>query len=101
LLVAGEHGDAWCNAARHLAVEAGVPIDAVRIGHVDGDLFDTRCAWVRAREIDDDGAVLVRPDRFVGWRAASASDDPCRDLVDAVGQILGRAVDRPVALAHH
>jgi 2,4-dichlorophenol 6-monooxygenase len=101
LLVAGEHGDAWCDAARKLAAEAGVPIDAVRIGHVDGDLFDPRCAWVRAREIDDDGAVLVRPDRFVGWRAVSASDDPCRDLADALGQILGRTVYRPVALAHH
>lgn len=36
LLIAGEDGQAWCDAARQLAAEAGVPLDAVRIGHLDG-----------------------------------------------------------------
>ena len=45
-----------------------MPLDAVRIGHVDGDLFDPRCTWVRQREIGPEGAILVRPDRFVAWR---------------------------------
>jgi 2,4-dichlorophenol 6-monooxygenase len=40
----------------------------VRIGHLDGDLFDPRCTWLRHREITSNGAILVRPDRFVGWR---------------------------------
>ena len=64
LLIAGEDGHAWCQAARQLAAEAGVPLDAVRIGHLDGDLYDPRCAWLRHRQIASDGAVLVRPDRF-------------------------------------
>ena len=49
LLIAGEDGDAWCDAARRLAADAGVPLDAVRIGHVDGDLFDPRSTWLRHR----------------------------------------------------
>jgi 2,4-dichlorophenol 6-monooxygenase len=87
LLVAGEEGDAWYAAARGLAADADTPVDAVRIGHLDGDLFDPRCTWLRHRGI---GAVLVRPDRFVAWRAPAASEDPRRALVEAFSQILAR-----------
>jgi Uncharacterized protein conserved in bacteria (DUF2252) len=47
LLIAGEDGQAWCEAARRLAAEADIPLDAVRIGHLDGDCHDPRCAWLR------------------------------------------------------
>ena len=59
-----------------LAEEAGIPLDAVRIGHLDGDLYDPRCAWLRHRQIASDGAVLVRPDRFVAWRSANGRRRP-------------------------
>jgi hypothetical protein len=62
----------------------------VRIGHLDGDLFDPRCAWLRRREIARDGAILVRPDRFVAWRERTASDDPSAALAAALDQILAR-----------
>jgi len=92
LLIAGEDGEAWCEAARDLAVDANVPLDAVRIGHLDGDLFDPRCRWVRHRGIGADGAVLVRPDRFVAWRSSSGTDNPRRALEDVFDQVLARAV---------
>jgi 2,4-dichlorophenol 6-monooxygenase len=98
LLIAGEDGAAWCEAARQLALDAGVPLDAVQIGHLDGDLYDPRCAWVRQRGIASDGAILVRPDRFVGWRRSAATEDPLGELAGALGQILGRPLTgRPVA----
>ncbi|HEY2161574.1 MAG TPA: FAD-dependent monooxygenase [Solirubrobacteraceae bacterium] len=93
LLIAGEDGGAWCAAARELAAETGLPLDAVRIGHLDGDLYDPRCAWVRRREIQSDGAILVRPDRFIAWRAPTAAADPRAQLAAAFGRILARAVD--------
>ena len=34
LLIAGEDGEACCEAARALATEADLPLDAMRIGHV-------------------------------------------------------------------
>jgi 2,4-dichlorophenol 6-monooxygenase len=99
LLIAGEDGGAWCEAARDLAADAGIPLDAVRIGHLDGDLYDPRLAWARQRQIEPDGAVLVRPDRYVAWRSATAADDPRAALSAALGQILARPLTsaRPVA----
>jgi 2,4-dichlorophenol 6-monooxygenase len=99
LLIAGEDGEPWCEAARELAAEAGLPLDAVRIGHVDGDLFDPRCAWLRNRGIASDGAVLVRPDRFIGWRSATAADDPRAKLSEALVEILARPIGAAVAAA--
>ena len=51
LLIAGEDGHAWYKAARQLAAEAGVPLDALRIGHLDGACHDPRCAWQLHRQI--------------------------------------------------
>ena len=93
LLIAGEDGEAWCDAARQLAGETGLPLDAIRIGHIDGDLYDPRCAWVRHREIQSDGAILVRPDRFIAWRAPTAADEPRAELAAAFERILARPVD--------
>jgi 2,4-dichlorophenol 6-monooxygenase len=90
LLIAGEDGGPWCQAARELAAQTGLPLDAVRIGHLDGDLFDPRCTWLRHREITSAGAILVRPDRFIGWRHMTMAPSPRHELASALSQILGR-----------
>ena len=96
LLIAGEEGDDWIAAARDLAERAGLPLDAVRIGHVDGDLFDPRCTWLRHREIHANGAILVRPDRFVAWRSLGAADDPTAELTTALSAVLARPLPTAV-----
>jgi 2,4-dichlorophenol 6-monooxygenase len=90
LLIAGEEGEAWCEAARRLTTDSGLPIDAVRIGHLEGDLYDPRSTWLRNREIEADGAVLVRPDRFIGWRSVGASAEPVEELTQALTHILAK-----------
>lgn len=90
LLIAGEDGRQWCDAAQLVAREFGVPLDAVTIGHAKGDYLDPRLMWQRIRGITSTGAVLVRPDRFIGWRAMSAPSDCAATLRDAVGAILHR-----------
>jgi 2,4-dichlorophenol 6-monooxygenase len=67
------------------------PVAAVTVGADDADLADTRLAWLRKRQITRDGAVLVRPDRFIGFRSSGAVDDPLAVVMAALQKIL--AVD--------
>ena len=82
----------WCDAAAVVAAANDLPINSVRIGHIDGDLFDPRLAWAQVRGITAKGAVLVRPDRVIGWRRADAAEDAAAMLAEAVSAILGRAL---------
>lgn len=90
LLIAGDQGEAWCDAACAAGAALGVPVDAVRIGVHGGDWLDPRCSWLRRREFGDDGAVLVRPDRYVGWRSMGAGDRCADELGRALASILHR-----------
>jgi len=92
VLIAGEEGTAWRDAALALAVEHDLPLEAVRIGHVEGEYRDPRCAWLRRREIGARGAVLIRPDRFIAWRSLDAAADPAAALASAFSRILGRTI---------
>ncbi|MGC2653271.1 MAG: FAD-binding protein, partial [Mycobacterium sp.] len=66
------------------------PITVHRIGAA-GDVQDPDRAWLQAAGIATGGALLVRPDDFVGWRAATLPQSPADDLRRALCQILGRA----------
>jgi 2,4-dichlorophenol 6-monooxygenase len=92
LLIAGETGDDWCAAAESIALTNKLPLDAVRIGHLDGDLYDPRLAWAQYRGISAKGAVLIRPDRVVGWRCADGVADAESELADALSHILGSEI---------
>lgn len=95
LLIAGEDGESWCEAARSLAAEHDLPLDAITLGHCSGDYLDPRCHWLQRREIRADGAILVRPDRFVAWRSMGASEDPTGSLRAALTRVLAT----PLAVA--
>lgn len=92
LLIAGEEGAPWCDAATEIAKSSGIPLDAIRIGHADGDYRDPRSTWHRYRQISKQGAILVRPDRFVAWRSKDASTAPAADLKAALARVLQRKV---------
>jgi 2-polyprenyl-6-methoxyphenol hydroxylase-like FAD-dependent oxidoreductase len=89
VLLAGPDGGAWHQAARDVADRLAVPLRAHRVA-VDGDLVDKSEEFATAFGVGRDGAVLVRPDGIVAWRAVSADDPPLADLDRAVRQILGR-----------
>lgn len=90
LLIAGERGQAWRDAALKAAAALGVELDACCIGHSSGDLRDPRLRWERVREIGPEGAVLVRPDRCVAFRSLGPSTDPEAEVHAALTQILSR-----------
>ena len=89
-LLAGPEGRAWCDAARAAADRLRVPLDALVIS-ADEQPAGGDADWTATYGIQDDGAVLIRPDGYVGWRRASVSSDPSLELTGALEHILGRA----------
>ena len=88
VLLAGPEGEAWRAAAPAAAKEAGVALDVYLIG--DNGLTDAGGSFPGAFGISPSGAVLVRPDGFVGWRAVTAAGQPEDDLRQALQALLCR-----------
>jgi putative polyketide hydroxylase len=89
-LLTGEDGAPWTEAGAAASAALGVPITVRRIGPA-GDARDPDGAWAQATGLAADGALLVRPDDFVGWRAARLPADPKRELRQALSAILARS----------
>jgi len=66
-------GPEWHDAA------AGLPLDSYRM---DSD-------WADAYGVSTSGAVLVRPDGFIAWRAPAVTNDPRRTLTDVLAALAG------------
>ena len=88
VLVCGEQGQRWVEAAERIAVDNGLPLRAVTVGLDGCDYVDVRAAWLKQRGVSPRGAVLVRPDRYIAFRALEAVDDPSAALKAALGQVL-------------
>ncbi|KJY25678.1 monooxygenase, partial [Streptomyces katrae] len=86
-------GTPWKEAAGQVARELGAHLDAYTIGSApDADLVQPDGAdWAELHELAADGAVLVRPDGFVAWRAEHTPADPRGELLDAMTRLLRRA----------
>lgn len=88
VLLAGPDGADWGKAASAVADRLGIGLDTYRFGAelhtqkgVDGPA---------AHGLSPDGALLVRPDGFVAWRAADAAADPAVELERALRAVLSR-----------
>ncbi|MFC7340546.1 FAD-dependent oxidoreductase [Saccharopolyspora griseoalba] len=88
-LFTGISGQAWADAVGEVGERLGVPIGAVVIGPGRA-VTDLYFDWARAREVEEDGAVLVRPDKHVAWRADRLATDPVATLTDVLTGILSR-----------
>jgi hypothetical protein len=88
VLLAGPKGEAWRAAASAAAKELGVTLDVHLVG--DDGLTGAGGSFPGAFGISPSGAVLVRPDGFVGWRAVTAADTPEDDLRQALRALLCR-----------
>ncbi|HEY5836893.1 MAG TPA: monooxygenase, partial [Streptomyces sp.] len=90
VLLTGARGDGWYRAAGRAADGLGVPLDRYRVGPgPDADLLPEEGAdWAQSHGTAPDGAVLVRPDGFVAWRAKDASADPESEFTEVLRQVL-------------
>ncbi|MEZ5654050.1 MAG: FAD-dependent monooxygenase [Burkholderiaceae bacterium] len=83
-LVTGVSGTAWVDAVKALDLPW---LAAVVIG--EEGARDLYYRWHRLREIDEAGALLVRPDAVVAWRSMSGARDAC-DAREQIGSALRR-----------
>ncbi|RVX48013.1 putative polyketide hydroxylase [Nonomuraea polychroma] len=106
VLLAGPGGAAWTEAAARIAERDGQPLRPYRLAGRDGlpsttsRLTDGGAPFVIDRDnrclaafgITSTGAVLIRPDGFIGWRAPETAGRRCGAVLDdACRQVLGRA----------
>ncbi|EXJ71516.1 uncharacterized protein A1O5_05324 [Cladophialophora psammophila CBS 110553] len=86
-LFTGHGGDAWKAAARTVGDKLGIPIKAFAIGF-GLDYADKYRDWTKRREVDEDGCVLVRPDRYVAWRAKQMMAPMATSCEEKLEQVL-------------
>jgi 2,4-dichlorophenol 6-monooxygenase len=92
-LLTGPGGEAWSAVCDEIAHGTGLDIRVTAIG--PGCPFgDPYGEWQRIRGISDSGAVLVRPDGHVAWRADAAGEKQLQALRSAVAGLLGHDAAR-------
>ncbi|MFI1963260.1 FAD-dependent oxidoreductase [Streptomyces pathocidini] len=86
-------GPGWHAVAPAVAEKLSVPLESYTVGHgPDADLVPEKGDedWAEVHGTTPDGAVLVRPDGFVAWRAAGPVQDPERNLREVLDAVLRR-----------
>ena len=82
LLTGPAAADQWREAAARAADAGLLPVSVLVIPAQDTD-------WSAVRQVTEGGAVLVRPDRVVCWRADTTPPDPACALLGALETVLG------------
>jgi 2,4-dichlorophenol 6-monooxygenase len=88
-LLTGVAGAAWESAAADVAAALGVDVETVVIGP-GREVTDLYYDWAKLREVDESGALLIRPDKHIAWRSQTLPDDPASALKSALSTVLGR-----------
>jgi putative polyketide hydroxylase len=92
-LLTGPGGSDWCAAVQGLAVD-DPPLAVLRFGP---DVPDPDGSLALRYGVGAHGAILVRPDGFVAWRAPLPSGDRAGLLRSAIDLATGRSVATDVA----
>jgi 2,4-dichlorophenol 6-monooxygenase len=81
----GGASEAWQAAVAGIS---GIPI---QFAGLDGDSLEEEARWRRESGIGLEGALLVRPDQHVAWRAATLPADANSALRDVLTKIVSQA----------
>lgn len=95
-LLTGLSGQAWKTAAQNLQLEF---LDTIVVGEPGYE--DPYAYWARVREINEAGALLVRPDGHIAWRQSTAVWDETEAqelLAQALSDILGLKLPATMSL---
>jgi hypothetical protein len=75
-----DDGDGWDAAAASVGQTLRVPVDVHRVGG----------RWTDVTGLSRGGALVVRPDAFVGWRSTTLPERPDHELAHSLSRILHR-----------
>lgn len=89
-LLTGPGSEKWRKAALEVTRHLGVVVKVYSIGWKQ-DYEDMYGDWARRREVEDDGCVLLRPDRVVCWRSVGMREDAEAAVLRVVKGVLGRS----------
>ena len=84
-VIAGRNGHAWKATTESAAKHSKLALPCHVIGEAGRDVEGT---FARRFGVSDDGAVLVRPDGYIAWRAQSFDQGASKLLSNALDQIL-------------
>jgi 2-polyprenyl-6-methoxyphenol hydroxylase-like FAD-dependent oxidoreductase len=92
VLLAGSDGQGWQGLFAQAARRLGLSMDLHSIGQ-DQSYSDGNGSFLANYGISDSGAVLVRPDGFIAWRAQNAAAQPGEsdEIFLALSSLLGYA----------
>lgn len=88
-LITGLSGQAWVKASKLLSLPY---LRTVVIG--EADVLDIYCDWQRIRDVDEAGALLVRPDGYIAWRAKQSVES-----VEQATKLLSAALQKLLDVA--
>ncbi|WP_431972408.1 FAD-dependent monooxygenase [Nocardia sp. bgisy134] len=88
-LIVGIGGEPWIRAAAEVGAALGIELPVYSIG-LRCEYDDIVGDWVAIREVGDQGAILVRPDRHIAWRSMGLRDKPAEELRTALDHVLAR-----------
>ncbi|TXN31168.1 FAD-dependent monooxygenase [Lacisediminihabitans profunda] len=100
VVLAGSEGTRWEHAVAAASAELALPIDLHLIGG-EGGPTDPDASFEALYGLTASGAVLVRPDGFIAWRAPTDEAANGSELGEPLAAILGRDVpsaDSPSAV---
>jgi len=88
ILFAGPRNPSWASAARRIQADLEIPIKSFALGSDLRPVDETLPDLLGRYGIESTGAVLIRPDGFVGLRSAAQPDDEYLTVLNAFSEIL-------------
>lgn len=88
VLLTGQDGSAWTNAAERINKDLELPLKSFSLGRDLMPVDEPVAALLDRYGLGSTGAVLIRPDGFVGFRSAAHGHDEYSRLLDALTHIL-------------
>ncbi|PEY72616.1 FAD-dependent oxidoreductase [Bacillus thuringiensis] len=77
----------WAEAAHTVSAKLGINIKGYRVG-LRGDFIAPEDTFSKLYGIENGGAVLIRPDGFIGWRSEKTVVNPDIVLEEVMGNLL-------------